>query len=51
MIKGYIALHSCQILSPLGTGFIVSVHKLTKKHPVDLDSYTVVVRAVADLYP
>ena len=27
-IKGYIALHSCQILSPSETGFIVSAHRL-----------------------
>ena len=30
LIKGYISLHSCQILSPSETGFIVSAHRLTK---------------------
>ena len=41
-----------QILSPSETGFIVYAHRLTTKdHPVDPDSYTVVVRGVADLYP
>ena len=29
LIKGYISLHSCQILSPSETGFIVSAHRLT----------------------
>ena len=36
--------------APSETGFIVSAHRLTN-HPVDPDSYTVVVRGVADLYP
>ena len=30
LIKGYISLHSCQILSSSETGFIVSAHRLTK---------------------
>ena len=30
LIKGYISLHSCQILSPSETGFIVSARRLTK---------------------
>ena len=30
LIKGYISLNSCQILSPSETGFIVSAHRLTK---------------------
>ena len=30
LIKGYISLHSCQILSPSETGFIVSADRLTK---------------------
>ena len=30
LIKGYISLHSCQILSPSETGFIVSAHRLTR---------------------
>ena len=30
LINGYISLHSCQILSPSETGFIVSEHRLTK---------------------
>ena len=30
LIKGYISLHSCQILSPSETGFKVSAHRLTK---------------------
>ena len=30
LIQGYISLHSCQILSPSETGFIVSAHRLTK---------------------
>ena len=30
LIKGYISLHSCQILSPSETDFIVSAHRLTK---------------------
>ena len=29
LIKGYISLHSCQILSLSETGFIVSAHRLT----------------------
>ena len=28
LIKGYISLHSCQIMSPSETGFIVSAHRL-----------------------
>ena len=30
LIKGYISLHSCQILSPSETDFIVSAHRMTK---------------------
>ena len=30
LIKGYISLYSCQILSPSETGFIVSATRLTK---------------------
>ena len=29
LINGYISLHSCQILPPSETGFIVSAHRLT----------------------
>ena len=29
LINGYISLHSCQILAPSETGFIVSAHRLT----------------------
>ena len=29
LINGCISFHSCQILSPSETGFIVSVHRLT----------------------
>ena len=45
MIKGYISLHSCQILSPSETGFLVSAHRLTKIILLTL----IVVRGVADL--
>ena len=51
LINGCISFHSCQILSPSETGFIVSAHRLTWHHPVDPYSYTVVARVVADLYP
>ena len=42
------------ILSPSKTGLVVSAHRLTNitlLDPVDPDSYTVVARGVADLYP
>ena len=39
-------------VSPSKMGFIVSVHNIEYRHPVDpRTSYTVVLRGVADLYP
>ena len=50
LINGYVSLHSCQILSPLRNGFYSFRAQTDWNHPVDPDSYTVVVRGVADLY-
>ena len=52
LIKGYISLHSCQILSLSETGSTVSAHRLTNITLLTLiATLLVVARGVADLYP
>ena len=52
LINGYISLHTqLSDFVPLRNRFYSFRAQTDYQHPVDPDSYTVVVRGVADLYP